>query len=554
MRRLLLIMCSGLLYFSPLVHAGVAQFAFRISFTNKVGAPALSATPSWLSQRSLDRRFKFHINLDSTDRPVSPVYIDSVLFLSQGVFHVSSRWLNDCVILVTDTSTINQLRSRSWIRDVSWVGYFSGGLHAKPAGLIHPKSTLELSIPRTAKSTGSSAFYGNTFGQTTFVNGDYLHDLGFLGTGKLIAVLDEGFEYTDANPAFDSLFQSGRLLETYNFVHPGTSIYVGSSHGTSSLSTIAGYQPGTFVGCAPQAQYALYLTEDITVTDALYELDNLIAGMERADSIGADIITCSLAYNIFVSPYNYSFLPSDLDGFSTNVSRAANMAVTKGIFYTTSAGNEGGNSWNYLDAPGDADSVLTIGSVTNLRLPSVFSSPGPNASGRVKPDLCLLGNPVEVINFSTGVSSSSGTSFSTPQAAGYAACLLQAFPASTPYRIRQAMITSADHFSNPTAQIGYGIPDFKKVYHTLGVPRSPTRSEIQILPNPCQESFWVALPISATQVHFVLYDIAGRSISIQINNQGNLVSIRLPDDLPNGCYFLHTLLPGQSVVNKLMHY
>jgi subtilisin family serine protease len=552
MHRLILILFCLLLAVEG--SAAPPQYAFRITFTDKQGSPALSANPAWLSARSLARRANFGIALDSTDRPVSPRYIDSVLRLNGAVLHNTSRWLNHCVILLEDSSRILQLSGKPYISDIAWIGYFGSGLHQRVAKAENPKFGLELGAQSLAKVTGSPLYYGSSYTQTSFVNGDYLHDQGFRGEGKLIAVLDEGFTGVDTHSGFDSLRQQGRLLETYNFRINSPNVFTSGAHGTGCMSTIGGYLPGTYVGSAPKAQFALYATEDGSFTDAIYELDNLIAAIERADSIGADVISASVVYNIFISPLSYAFTKPELDGHTTIVARAVNMAVAKGIFYTSSAGNEGGNFWNYLDSPGDADSALTIGSVNTLRAPSSFSSPGPSASGRIKPDVCLLGEPATIFGGSNNIFNSSGTSYAAPQAAGYAACLMQAFPKATPCQIREAIIRSADSFASPSARRGYGVPNFRNVYQALSVESPAGADLLEVRPNPFWTSFMVKLPAAASVADISVTDISGRKVVHSAHRDGSLLTIDMDPSLPDGLYLLIAVIDGKRQVVKLSHH
>jgi hypothetical protein len=540
----------------PSAMAAPAQYAFRISFRDKTGAPQLTAQPAWLSARAVSRRATFGIILDSTDRPVSPVYVDSVLLISGGKLHNTSRWLNQCVILLTDTTPVATLRAKSWIRSAEWVGYFSTGLHQKQVTGRNPKlETVEpiTSYP-TAKQAGSSSFYGASWGQTNMVHGDTLHDQGFKGKGKLIALLDAGYSGANTHRGFDSIRRQGRLLETYNFVLDTSFVYAYDDHGTHCYSTIGGLISGTFVGTAPDAQFALYVTEDNNFTDALYELDNLVAGMERADSLGADIISASLGYNLFTSPYSTGFSKTDLNGIQTSVARAVNMATAKGILYVTSAGNEGGNSWNYLVSPADADSALTVGSVTSTRAPSSFSSPGPNMAGRVKPDVCLQGDPAAVLTAGGGVGTAPGTSFAAPQAAGYAACLMQAYPMLPPAIIRKT-IDSISHLSRaPTPKLGYGIPDFRKAQPFLRRLLFPDSIlEVTIIPNPFNTSITVQLPKASSTVEAAFWDMSGQKIGLLMQRDADVVSLSPYSGLSGGIYVLRLIIDGTVYTRKLVH-
>ena len=554
MRWLAWMVCGILL--AQEVSAAPPQWAFRVSFTDKTGSPALSNPQAFLSTRALQRRSQQGIAVTNSDRPVSPAYIDSVLTITGGKMHNTSRWFNECVVLLTDSSKILLLQSKPYISGIEWVGLFSMGLHK--GGPI--TTTGATAVPATSsanKGTGTAAYYGATWNQTVMVNGDYVHDQSLTGQGQLIAVLDLGFSGSDGHHGFDSLRNQGRILDEYNFVHANTDIYsIASVHGTYTLSTMAGWMPGTFVGSAPEAQYALYITDDIQYTDALYELDNLVAGMERADSLGADIITTSTGYNEFTQPYYFIYPKAALDGHSTNVAIAANMAVSKGIFVVTSAGNEGGNTWDFLLTPGDADSTLTVGSVNSVRASSGFSSPGPNSSGRIKPDVCMQGDPTAVFSSGNQVTTAIGTSFATPQLAGWAACIRQIRPTIKPAELLDAINRSADRYANPTAKLGYGIPDFKQVLHAVGVDRTQQASAaLTVLPNPFKETIRVQCSLEKPmEVHCVLTDITGRIVLEQrqmVAAGKQEVLLNMPSTLATGMYQLTTYIGQQTFSNKL---
>jgi subtilisin family serine protease len=181
---------------------------------------------------------------------------------------------------------------------------------------------------------------------------------------------------------------------------------------------------------------------------------------EWADSLGADIISTSLGYNTFdYGLGNYSY--ADMNGHTTVITRAAEIAASKGMLVVAAAGNEGGSAWKKVLAPADAngDSVLSIGAVNSFGSRASFSSMGPTADGRIKPDLVAMGlNNV----LTTGISSyitDSGTSLSTPLIAGLAACLMQARPTLTPTLIIRSLRETASRVGPPDTLTGYGLPN-----------------------------------------------------------------------------------------------
>lgn len=535
MRGLRFVLCGVMMMSAFLVNAQTPQYAYRIGFKDKQGAPDLSNPLSLFSQRALDRRSAQGISLDSTDRPVSPVYVNDIFTTISGKLHVTSRWLNQIVVLVTDTSNIAAVRSKPFVAYAEYVGYFGSGLY---------KQTSEGDTGKMQKTTGSSAYYGTAYDQTKFVNGDYLHDRGYKGKGKLIAVMDEGFAGVNTGPVFDSLMKSGRLADTRNFVYNNNDVFTSFNHGTGCLSTIAGNIPGTYVGSAPEADIALYVTE-YAYGDMPIEMDNMLAAAERADSVGADVISASVGYNTFSSPFK-SLVYADIDGKTTVAAKAANMATKKGILFVITAGNEGGGGWNYVLTPGDADSAITIGGATLNRSAVSSSGNGPNAAGRVKPDVCMLGSNVSVMFTSTTPSYLGGTSYATPQLAGWAACLIQATSTNaTPYRIRTAIIKSGHLYATPGPQMGYGVPDFGMAHNLLNVNDTPKEeltsvNWVMATPNPTKDVVTVRLLMQQTgNATISLIDASGRLVSKnQYNFNAGKQSIQVNMPASAGMYLL----------------
>jgi subtilisin family serine protease len=290
-------------------------------------------------------------------------------------------------------------------------------------------------------------------------------------------------------------------------------------------------------------------------SDAIYELDNMIAGMERADSIGADVISASICYREFTNPYVLPLTKSQLDGHTTSVSQAANLAVAKGIFCVVIAGNEGQSTWGFLCTPGDADSVLTIGSVAASKVSAPSSGPGPNSSGRVKPDLCFVGEPAFILAGMKWITLQSGTSVAAPQAAGYAACLLQAFPDASLYQIRQAMIQSADSFTNPSPKRGYGVPDFRKVFSSLSLSSGTLnyKQQLDVRPNPFENFIVLTLPDQSARTECNLFDMLGRNVPVRTHRLGNQLRIEPVNSLPAGIYVLQAGVNGLRSALRVVH-
>ncbi len=286
-----------------------------------------------------------------------------------------------------------------------------------------------------------------------------LHDAGYRGAGKTIAVIDCGFYRANDS----SVFKQQQIIGYYDLV-PDTVRKAdlfsdrGDIHGTEVLSTML-MDSSAFVGTAPDAKYILFRTENI-YQETWDETLRLQRAMHMADSLGADIITISLGYSVFEGADSiYNFTHDDLDGQSS-LSRTATEMARRGHIVCIAAGNEGSKPWHKIMLPADADSVLTVGAVDSVGKAADFSSYGPSIDDRVKPEVSAIGVQTRVYQPATNrIIRGNGTSFATPEIAGMAACLWQALPGLSAMEIRRLIIESASLYPGHDDQRGYGIPD-----------------------------------------------------------------------------------------------
>ncbi len=319
-------------------------------------------------------------------------------------------------------------------------------------------------------TSGESYDYGQAFNQINMLNGIPLHDLGYDGAGMTIAVLDAGFLNANVLSAFDSLWLNNQIIGYKDFVSPlAPDIFGSHTHGTSVLSTMGANLPAEMVGTAPKADYWLLRSED-DATEYLIEELNWASAAEYADSVGVDVINSSLVYNTFDDPaqdHTYAYM----DGNTTPITIAADLAASKGILVVNSAGNSGSSSWHYIGAPADGDSVFSIGAVNSSGVYASFSSTGPTYDGRIKPNVVAQGQGSTIISaYSGNVISGNGTSFSSPITAGMVASLWQAHPDKKNTEIMEAIQQSATQALNPDSLLGFGIPDYFAAHTLLSVP------------------------------------------------------------------------------------
>jgi hypothetical protein len=284
-----------------------------------------------------------------------------------------------------------------------------------------------------------------------------LTDNGVDGTGVRIAIFDAGFN--TLNPAFAGV----TVTAQYDFVfgdsvvrnQPNDSLLLDPQfHGTAVWSLFAGSIPGRLVGIARGASYLLAKTEDVR-SETRIEEDNYVAALEWADSIGVDIVSSSLGYLTFDNGFRYT--PSQLNGDVAVTSVAADSASVHGILVVTAAGNDG-PQFRTLVTPGDAKSVITAGAEDSLGTIAAFSSRGPTADGRLKPDLTAPGASVCTVT-GTNMGRLDGTSFATPILAASAALVKEEQPTLGPLALRAALRRYATNTSHPDSIRGWGTPD-----------------------------------------------------------------------------------------------
>ncbi len=435
-----------------LIESGITLYAncYWIGLRDKQGSAGDLLHPEQLlSERALQRRQRQNIKIDSLDLPVSKVYVDSIRKAGAEILHCS-RWQNGVTIQVKEAGITDLLNSYDFITCIELT-----------EDTLYENKALPFPTPKKTVLSSDSIDYGSATSQVDMLHLDKLHAEGYQGEDILIALADDGFYNVPSIEGLRGAYE--RTIYTHDFVTYGGDVYLQGTHGTMVLSTI-GAETEMMAGTAPKAKFVLMRTEDDDYEN-YREMDNLCAAFELADSIGADIISISLGYfDAFDSPdmtLNYS----QLDGRTTRCARSATIAARKGMIVCAAAGNEGNKDWHYICTPSDADSILCVGAVTSEQEHSSFSSVGPSADGRVKPELCAQGSNCGIIDAQTGnVRTGNGTSFATPIMAGAVACLWGALPDKSNMEIISLLIEHSSQHGTPDYVSGYGIPDVWAAY------------------------------------------------------------------------------------------
>ncbi|MCF8359621.1 MAG: S8 family peptidase [Prolixibacteraceae bacterium] len=497
---------------------------YWIQFNTKAGTPySLNNPETLLSPRSLERRNRVGIQIDSTDLPVNPAFTDSLQALGFYIKH-TSRWLNGAIgVFVPDIPVDSIIKP-------SFVDTF---LLRRTTPLKSIRNKFDVT-----DSTIQNNLYGSALTQIAQLNGNKLHEYS-KGNGAHVAVIDAGFLNADLIGQNSSLFENGQILGTHDFVTPGNDVFREHNHGTMVLSTMATNLPGEFTGTAPEASYWLLRSEDVYYEYPAEE-DYWIVALEFADSVGCDVVNTSLGYTTFDNPkFNHTY--SEFNGDSTRIAKAANLAVNKGMVLVCSAGNSGNDAWHYISAPSEAKNVLSVAAIDNAGEVTGFSSRGFGIAGLPpKPDIAAMGTGVSIINQNGVEQYASGTSFSSPIIAGMTACLTPLFPNCTAHEIIEAIRQSSNRFPEHSTEYGYGIPDFYKAYLLLRGTDNVNMQKIenvQVYPNPFANSLFIANTKGISEVKFYTFDGQLKYSTPLNQNAVNLKEIT-PENLPAGIYIL----------------
>lgn len=423
-------------------------YKFRVYLKDKGYNDYTTDDPSrFLSQKSIERKKVQNVQVDERDFPISIDYFN-LLEKAGGKVVSHSKWFKTIVIKVSDSLKINEIFSLSFIDSVQYV--WKGGIDNYDKTL-RPRINQEV----TSDYQPSDTVFGFSNDQFKIHNANGLLKSGYRGEGINIGVIDAGFTNFDVIPAFSST----KLIGYSDFVPEGD-LFSSSDHGTKVLSTMAVDIPGLMIGSAPDASYYLLRSEDV-VSEFPVEEDYWVRAIEYADSIGLDLINTSLGYNNF-DDIDLSYSHDDLNGETSLMSRAADLAYDKGMLIVVSAGNEGNKQWQKSTPPGDGKNVIAVGAVGTDSIIAPFSSHGMMADGRVKPDLVSVGNRTLTIGQNGTIGRTNGTSLSSPFLAGLIASLWSVNPELHRSEIIDIIKRSADRYENPDPIYGYGIPDFQK--------------------------------------------------------------------------------------------
>lgn len=404
------------------------QNRYWIFFKDKQGSEFNPFT--YFDHKAIERRIKSGVPIyDSTDFPVSKIYLEKIRTYVENI-NCQTRWFNAASVTAS-AEQIQKLSAFQFIDDIQSII-----LSTEPAGKIFD-STLTKNEKELLEK------------QTSRMQAKLFADNGYTGKGIRIAIFDAGFPSVDKNPVFEHLRKNNQIIKTWDFARKKKNVYAHNVHGTMVLSCIAGKINGKNMGLAPDAEFLLARTE--VKAEPFSEEENWLQAVEWADQNGADIINSSLAYTY------HRYNTYEMDGHTSLVAMAANMAANKGILVINSMGNDGAHDWKILATPADADSVISVGAInpyTNFH--AAYSSFGPTSAFKTKPNVVAVGTVI--VAAKSKLKKVKGTSFAAPLVTGFAACAWQSREFLTNMQIFELIEQSGDLYPYYDYAHGYGVP------------------------------------------------------------------------------------------------
>lgn len=428
----------SIILFSLTTAVCFSQEKYWVYFTDKEG---VEFNPSeYFHPKAIERRKQIGYPLDHiSDRPLVNRYVEEVMASTEEL-KMTSRWLNAAVVMAFPHQ-IEAIRNLPFVERVESERY----------DVVLCVSEEVDSVANEFEKTDLIRF------QVERMGGHKFAEAGYKGKGKTIAIFDAGFPGVDKSDLFKHIRARNGIKGTYDFIRKNKNVYRKIAHGSTVLSCVAGVRNDSVnLGMATEADFLLAITEKMLKEGAAEE-EAWLAAAEWADKNGADIINSSLGYT------RRNYFKRDMNGHTAIITKAANMASSKGILVVSSAGNEGNKkSWVMIAAPADGDSVLAVGAINPWSgLHTTFSSFGPSSDKELKPNVTAVGH-VMAYSADKKIDETQGTSFSSPLTAGFAACAWQANPNLTNWELLKLIEKSGDLYPYYDYAHGYGVPQAEK--------------------------------------------------------------------------------------------
>ncbi len=449
------------------------------------------------------------------DAPISQVY-EADLQESGLKIEQRSRWLNAVTAMLGEEEA-EQITDLPYVRSIRPVARLS------PAVL--PRAPVSPVIPTRVSSNCPSSLLGDSCTQLDVVNAIPAIERGINGSGVTLGLIDTNFS-SDPTPPFSHpslthIHTNDRLKGVRDFTQRDSSqpCLGTNSHGMAVASVAVGYDEGQIIGPGHGANIYAAVTECAPYERNIEE-DNFVVAVEWMEAEGVDVITSSLGYFDF-DLGQQSYTKDDLDGDTGLTTIVMDWAASRGIIPITSAGNSGPRRQT-IGTPADGDSVIAVGAVWAHGPIVSFSSRGPTADGRVKPDVSAQGIRVYLATGARNYNLSQGTSFSAPMVAGIVTQILQMNPDLGPREVWHVLTSTASQANSPDNDLGWGIVDADAaIMHAVALNRSetdlPIPSDLTIhtpYPNPFQDvvHFTIEAVQPVSHARLVIIDVLGREV------------------------------------------
>lgn len=481
--------------FSQKLNPETTEYRYWIFFKDKgnykpgdilaPGSEGYNSAKAELTEKALWRRSKVlapEMIVNYNDIPVKQEYIDAVVKLGLTP-HAVSKWFNG-VSIKAKKDKLDEIKKLPFVEKIEGVGFLEF-VKVTPSGKIIKEEDKYYSAK-------TKLDYGYSYWQNEQINVPKLHDLGVTGYGVTVGMCDDGFNWRrhealmtrNVKGEYDWIFKDDSVqYQTQPNQMPGDS-YDQDGHGTSTMSTLGGYFPGQIIGPAFDVEFYLSKTE-AGASETPVEEDFWLEGVEWMESQGVEVISSSLIYKPFDLPHNqYSY--KDMNGKTTVIVRAADLAAKLGVVVVNSMGNESQTTPPSIVSPPDGENVIAVGAVDSAGRIAYFSSNGPTSDGRIKPDIVAMGVDVYAaasysFTYDTaGYSYVSGTSFSGPLTAGVCALILSVHPELTPLQVLEALKMTANKKDSPGNVYGWGLINAYNaaLYYGLIISNKPEITEV----------------------------------------------------------------------------
>jgi serine protease AprX len=453
----------------------------------KPGTPGYDLARAELTEKAIWRRSKVlmeELVVGYNDLPVLQSYIDQIKGLGLNI-HAVSKWLN-AVSVKAKQDKLEEAKKLGIVHKIEGVSYLEF-VKFPSSKLIENKELYKVNQPAKNKYD-----YGISYWQNEQIKVPVLHNSGITGEGVTVGMCDDGFNWRQ-----HVALRTRNVIAEYDWIYKDDSVqyqvkphqipsdtWDQDGHGTATMSTLGGFYPGEIIGPAFDVDFYLSKTE-LGESETPIEEDFYLEAVEWMESQGADVITCSLIYKPFDLPHN-QYTYKDMNGSTTIIVRAAELAASLGVVMVNSMGNESQKNPPSIVSPPDGPNVIAVGAVDSAGRIAYFSSNGPTSDGRMKPDVVAMGVDVfTAVSYTTtydtaGYTFSSGTSFSAPLTAGVCALILSAHPELTPAQVMEALKMTANRKDNPNNVYGWGLINAYDavLYHGMVMSNKPEIEQV----------------------------------------------------------------------------